>query len=153
MQQLRSCWKTFLSDRIQLYEICETVRVFPGLISPSHFYKLDERFSDAVCAEIDKGLAQYVLWYEGRRDERRKAGKNRWESKYKDLKDLLGVTEEERRGGWTDGDALTSTSKSYLEAFTQAVAEGRPVPDVAEWLAAQSGEDEQEEGDSSFPGW
>jgi len=138
-------WRSFLSDRIALYEVCEAIRVWPGLISPSHFLKFDQRYSDVICAEIDKGLAQYVNWYESRREERRKAGKHKWENKYKTLNDLLGVTEELRRGGWVNGSELTEVSYDYKEAVIQAMKEGKPMPDVTEWLAAQNGDDQDDD--------
>ncbi len=142
---LHASLRTFLGDRILLYEICEACRVFPGLISPTHFYKLDRKYSDAICAQIDQGLAQYVRWYEARKEERKKSGKHKWESKYKDLNELLGVTEELRRGGWNDGSELKEVSYDYKTAVIDAIAAGKPVPDVEEWLAAQADDTEEED--------
>jgi hypothetical protein len=135
----------FLTDRVYLYEVCEACRVFPGLVSPSHFMKIDQSFSDAVCAEIDKGLAQYVRWYESRGEQQRKVGKHRYEAKYKTLNELLGVTEDLRRGGWNNGREPTEVSSDYKDACIAAAVAGKPLPDVTEWLATQMEDDDDDE--------
>jgi hypothetical protein len=143
-------WSRFLSVSVYLYEVCEACRVFPGLVSPSHFMKIDLIFSDAVCAEIDKGLAQYVRWYEARSEQQQKVGKHKFKNKYETLNDLLGVTEEQRRGGWTDGSKLTEVSGSYKDACIAAAVAGKPMPDVTEWLAKQRAEQESDEDDLMY---
>jgi hypothetical protein len=137
------CWPSaafnpFLSDRVALYEMCEAVRAFPGLVSVTHYWKIDQVYSDSVCAEIEKGLAQYVRWYEARSEQQRKIGKHRYESKYKTLNELLGVTEELRRGGWNSGRELTEVSSDYKDACIAAAMAGLPMPDVNDWLVSQA---------------
>lgn len=133
-------WKHFLSDRLYLYEVCETCRVFPGLVSPTHFMKMDQVFSDAVCAEVDKGLAQYVRWYEARAEEQQKVGKHKYKRRFDTLGELLGIEEEQRRGGWTNGAQLTEVSKAYRDACIAATIAGQPMPNVVEWMTKHADE-------------
>lgn len=124
----------FLSDRLALYELCELCRVFPGAGTPSAYLGLGRYYSDSICAEIDKGLAQFVRWYDARFDAQQKVGKHKWQQKHKTLADVLGITEARRRGGWTSGSELTEASKLYQQAAMKAIREGKPVPDIEQWI-------------------
>jgi hypothetical protein len=111
-------------------------RVFPGAGTPSQYLGLNEQFSDWICAEIDKGLAQYVRWYDARFEAQEKSGKHKYRQKYRTLGAVLGIEEEERRGGMTGGE-LTDYSKGYLHAMIEARAKGLPVPDINTWIQEQ----------------
>jgi hypothetical protein len=124
-----------LSNRILLYEVIETCHAFPGAGTPTQFLGLDRVFSDWVCAEIDKGLAQWRLWYQGRMHEMEKSGKHSWRPKYQTLDALLGITEAERRGGFATGGELTDVSTAYKNAVIEAAKKGLPPPDAAQWYA------------------
>jgi hypothetical protein len=128
--------KSFLADRILLYEICEVCRVFPGAGTPTQYVGLTEHFSDWVCAEIDKGLAQYVRWYDARFEAQEKQGKYKIRQKYKTLGAVLGIDEEARRGGM-EASELTDRSKSYLDAVIAARAARKAPPSITEWMESQ----------------
>jgi hypothetical protein len=80
-------------------------------------------------------LAQFVLWYDSRKDARTKVGKHKWQPTHRTLADMLGITEEKRRGGW-DGSELTDAGKLYQKAVMKATREGKPPPDIKQWIAA-----------------
>lgn len=107
--------------------------------SPSHAAGLHKQFSPWVCLEIDKGLAQYVRWYEARFEATRKAGKHKIEQRFKTLSAVLGMEEEQRRGGFT-GEQLTDLTTEYRQAVIQAMRAGEPMPDIQEWMAKKRGE-------------
>jgi hypothetical protein len=127
----------FLSDRISLYEHLEYAALYGGTVTQN--LGLNRIFSDYVCYEIDSGLAQWRLWYKGRMREQQKIGKGKWSSRYKDLNDVLGVTEALRRGGW-EGKELTHVSGDYKTAVIEAAKKGLPPPDIHEWMAKQQEE-------------
>jgi hypothetical protein len=139
-------WRGFLSNRIYLYEVCELCRVFPGAGTPVSYLGLNRYFSDYVCAEIDKGLAQWVRWYDARMKERKKSGKFSTQPVHKTLDEVLGITEALRRSGWeNDGRGLTDVSRDYKQAVIAAAKRGEPPPDVEVWMREQaSGEAEDE---------
>src|SRR5574338_1318121 len=128
-------WRDFLANRLYLYEVIEACVVFPQLGSPTQFLGLNRQFSDWVCAEIDKGLALWRLWYTARANEQQKTGKSKWEHKYKTLDEVLGITEAKRRG-WDTGrdEDSREVSEEYKAAVLSAMRSGSPLPDVAEWL-------------------
>jgi hypothetical protein len=134
---LHAGWSGFLSDRVALYELCELCHEFPGAGTPTQYTGLNRRFSDSVCAEIDKGLAQYRIWYTGRMKQQQKVGKHRYKPAFQTLDDVLGVTEALRRGGW-DGQELTDVSGDYKQAVIEAAKKGLPAPDINMWMAARS---------------
>ena len=106
--------------------------------------KMDRVFSDAVCAEVDKGLAQYVRWYESRAEEQRKVGKHKYKRKYDTLDELLGVTEAQRRGPYgMDGAKLTEVSGDYKRACIEAAKAGLPMPDITQWLAKRHADEDE----------
>ena len=127
-------WSDFLSDRYFLYQICEMCHTFPGAGTPTQYLGFGRYFSDRVCAEIDIGLAQFRGWYTSRMEQRRKVGKHKWEPTYKNLDEVLGVTEALRRGGW-DGKELTDVSQDYRQAVIAATKKGLPPPDITVWMA------------------
>lgn len=129
-------WRSFLADRMLLYEICEVCRVFPGAGTPTQYIGLDRDFSEHVCVEIDKGLAQYVRFYDARFEAQEKSGKYKMRQKYRTLGAVLGIDEEIRRGGM-DGGELKDRSKSYLDAVIAARAAGKAPPPITEWMAQQ----------------
>jgi hypothetical protein len=135
-----AAWSRFLSNRILLYEVIELCATFPGAGTPTQYLGLNRVFSDWVCAEVDKGLAQWRIWYQGRMQQMQKSGRHSWRPKYKTLNELLGITEEVRRGGFTGKD-LTDVSALYKRAVVEAAKQGEPPPDAEEWFAKyESGE-------------
>lgn len=136
--------KGFLADRLLLYELCELCHQFPGAGTPSQYLGLNRHFSPWVCAEIDKGLAQFRIWYMGRMEKQVKAGKHKLRPAYKTIAEVIGIVEDQRRGGWGSGAKIASKGEEYKEAVLQAVRDGKPIPDVQEWLLEQE-EDLDEE--------
>lgn len=123
--------------------MCELCAAFPGAGTPTQYTGLVNVFSDWICAEIDKGLAQYRRWYLARFEAQQKVGKHRYESKYKTLNDALGVTEEIRRGGFQSGAALIDTGGDFRQAFIEAAKQGKRL-DVMEWTRAQQDAEDDE---------
>jgi hypothetical protein len=131
-------WSDFLSDRLLLYEIDCLCHRYAGAGTPTQYLGLNRIFSDSVCAEVDKGIAQFGLWVEGRIQHRKKVGKHKWEAAHKTLGEALGIVEEARRGGWHSGAELRDVSLDYRNAVFEAKKKGLPPPDIADWLAAQA---------------
>lgn len=134
---LRAGSSAFLRDRMLLYEVDAVCRRYPGAGTPTTWLGLNNYFSDSVCAMVDIGIASYGEWVDLRKKARRKSGKNKIEPLYKTLGELLGVDEEERRGGLSGGD-LRQQSRSYLDAVIQANLRGEPPPPPDEFLTDTS---------------
>jgi hypothetical protein len=137
---LHAGWNRFLKDRALLYDLDRVCRRYPGAGTPTQFLGLDRQFSDAVCAVVDMGIAQYGEWVDDRREQTVKVGKS-LRKRYDRMADLLGITEEQNRGGM-DGADLTAASKDYALALAKARATGGPPPtppgvDPAEWEQLQ----------------
>ena len=126
-------WSDFLSDRWLLYHLDTICSRYPGAGTPTRYTGLDRIFSDSVCFEIDLGIAEFGRWVESRKEATRREGK-KIKPLYDNMNDVLGVTEEERRGGF-DPQELRSTGWDYKEAVIEAAKKGLPPPDINEWMA------------------
>jgi len=106
-------------------------------MSPSTAAGLYLQFPPWICLEIDKGLAQYVRWYEGRMEATEKSGKYKTRPKFKTLADVLGINEQKARGGMSGAD-LKDVSGDYKQAVIAAARQGLPAPDINEFLAKRN---------------
>lgn len=93
-----------------------------GNQSPSQKAGLTREFPSWVCNEIDKGLAQYRLWYQSRMEAITRKGK----PKYRTLAEVLGITEERNRGNMSD-DQLSDKATELRLAMIEAHKSGQHV--------------------------
>lgn len=130
---LHAGWSDFLSDRQLLYEIdlvCKRYTVG----SPTQYLEFDRIFSANICYDIDVTIAQFGIQTENRMQEQKKTGKGKWEQKYKTMAEVLGITDDEWRGGF-DQQELVSAGSDYRQAVVEAARRGEEIPDIDEWLA------------------
>lgn len=88
-----------------------------------------------MCLKVDNGLAQYRIWYQSRMQATRKVGKYGREAKYKTLDAVLGIADAEKVGDFASESDLSDATDAYMLAVVEATKQGKPVPDVVEWLA------------------
>ena len=132
---LPAALRGFLTDRLLLFEIDRVCRRYPGAGTPTQYLGLTSMFSDAVCVEIDKGIAQFGTWVDARMEARTYNKKGGSKPMYPTLGDVLGITDVERRGGM-DGQTLQTRAEAYKRAVAQAVRTGQPVPDISLFMEA-----------------
>jgi hypothetical protein len=128
-------WKDFLANRMFLYELCELCAVNPTAYpSPTMAVGLDRHFSDWVCFEIDKGLAQWRLWYTARMHAMKRKGKYGTEPKYDSMDDILGITAARQMGWLPESQDEDRASEDYKAAILAAAREGKELPDIVEFM-------------------
>lgn len=88
-----------------------------------------------MCVKLDNGLAQYRLWYTSRMEARRKVGKYGYEAKYKTLDAVLGIRDADKTGDFASEEDLSDATDAYMLAVVEALKQGKPKPDITEWLA------------------
>lgn len=93
-----------------------------GEQSPSQKAGLTREFPRWVCNEVDKGLAEYRLWYMSRREAVTRKGK----PKYRTLAEVIGISEERNRGNFV-GNELTDKATELRMAMIEARKSGQHV--------------------------
>jgi hypothetical protein len=68
-------------------------------------------------------------------EARRKVGKYGQEAKYKTLDSVLGIRDVERTGDFASEEDLSDATDAYMLAVIEANKQGKPAPDIVEWLA------------------
>jgi hypothetical protein len=116
----------FLSDRYELYRLCEACALAGK--SQSEATGLTKQFPAWICLEIDKGLTEYRRWYLNRFEAVTKKGK----PKYRSLADVLGITEERNRGNMSH-EELTAKSTNLRMAMIEAMQSGQEF-DISKYL-------------------
>lgn len=103
-------------------------------ILPSKLLGFDLIFSDSICFDVDVTVAKFGQQTDSRMAAEKKKGKYGREKKHKTMSEVLGLSEDEWRGGF-DQQELEDAGEMYLAAVKQAQREGKPVPDIDEWMA------------------
>lgn len=137
-------WIGFLSDRQGLWEVDTICRRY-SVGSPSQYIGFDRIFSDNICYDVDAVVAHFGIQTENRMQEQRKKSSGKWELKYKTMPEVLGIREDEWRGGF-DQQELVAAGAEYRQAVVEAAKRGEEVPDIDEWMAqrelAESSDDD-----------
>jgi hypothetical protein len=148
---LNAGWKGFLANRLFLYELCELCAVNPTAYpSPTAAVGLDQLFSDWVCFHIDLGLAQWRLWYTARMHATKRKGKYGTEAKYSTLDEVLGIDVARSMGWLQESVDEEQASEEYKAAILAAAREGKPLPDIVEFMDEREWAQETESGDAEW---
>lgn len=103
--------------------------------SPTQYLGFDRLFSESICYDLDTVIVQFGIQTENRMQAQEKGGGGKWRMKYKTMAEVLGITEEEWRGGF-DQQELMETGLDFRNAMREAAKRGE-VLDVDAWLAQQ----------------